>query len=202
MSYSSEYKAWANMKERCLNPKFIGWEEYGGRGIKVCERWINSFVDFLSDMGPRPSNKHSVDRKDPDGDYEPNNCRWATDKEQANNKRNNHYVEYQGERFTLTQLTEKLGKDFKLVHHRLRRGWSLEDALQKPSEKLYEYQGESLTMAQWARRKGIKRRTLNVRIERGMSISEAIERGIRDRSKNHAPVFAEPTEVVSSSRSQ
>jgi hypothetical protein len=183
-SYSSEYKSWASMKARCLNPKNIGWELYGGRGIKVCERWLNSFENFLEDMGPKPTKEHTLDRKDADGDYEPNNCRWATEKEQQNNRRNNHVVEYKGETLTLTQLCEKLGKDLKLVHLRLTRyEWSLEDALNVPVSKLYEYEGEALSMTQWARRKGINRRTLNARISRGMSISEAIELGIRERSK-------------------
>ncbi len=86
-----EYVAWTNMKTRCYNPKFIGWIYYGGRGevgltpIEVCEKWRNSFEDFLADMGRRPEGM-SLDREDPDGNYGPDNCRWATDKEQANNR--------------------------------------------------------------------------------------------------------------------
>lgn len=82
-----EYKAWAGMRERCFNPDHHGYLNYGARGISVCDRWNQSFKTFLADMGRRPSSQHSLDRIDVDGNYEPDNCRWATAKEQVENRR-------------------------------------------------------------------------------------------------------------------
>jgi len=86
MSDSPEYSSWCAMKKRCLNPNSIRYERWGGRGIKICPQWLSSFETFYADMGDRPSPAHSLDRRDNDGNYEPRNCRWATHKEQRNNR--------------------------------------------------------------------------------------------------------------------
>lgn len=91
LSKHSLYKTWVSMKERCLNPNHKFYKNYGGRGIKVCDRWINSFPNFLLDMGDRP-NGFTLDRINNDGNYEPSNCRWATKIEQINNRRNTKLV--------------------------------------------------------------------------------------------------------------
>jgi hypothetical protein len=84
---TTEYKAWGGMKDRCYNPNSHKWKYYGGRGIKVCDRWRNSFENFLDDMGLKPASNLSIDRIDNDGDYEPGNCRWADSTTQSNNQR-------------------------------------------------------------------------------------------------------------------
>jgi hypothetical protein len=96
---SPEYRSWQSAKGRCYNPKNKKYPIYGARGIKMCERWINSFDTFLEDMGKRPSKKYSLDRfPGTYGDYEPKNCRWATMKQQGGNKTNNNWIEYNGEK--------------------------------------------------------------------------------------------------------
>lgn len=126
---SPEYTAWSSMKHRCLNPKAKNYGLYGGRGIAVCERWIDDFAAFLADMGHRPSAGLSLDRVDNDGDYEPGNCRWADGRQQSNNKRNNHTIVVDGQTMTVTQAARAKGLNIYLVRTRIKRGWSIERAL-------------------------------------------------------------------------
>jgi hypothetical protein len=90
MNLSPEHKAWQKMKERCYYPKSAGFKYWGGRGITVCDRWRDSFQNFIDDMGPKPSSQHSLDRINNEGHYEPGNCRWATHLEQRHNRRDSH----------------------------------------------------------------------------------------------------------------
>ena len=121
------YSSWRSMKSRCTNPKSVSWRHYGGRGIKVCERWLK-FENFLDDMGERPKGL-SLDRKDNDGNYEPGNCRWATLREQNNNNRHCHLLTFNG----ITQNIRAWSKELGISEHKLywrvsRAGWTTEKA--------------------------------------------------------------------------
>jgi hypothetical protein len=117
------------MKSRCLNPKSQQYHNYGGRGIKVCEQWLDSFESFLADMGPRPSSMHSIDRIDNDGNYEPGNCRWATMREQSSNRRATRIVTFAGKKMTVHELSELCGVPLPRLKTRLGRGWPVERAI-------------------------------------------------------------------------
>lgn len=116
-----EYRVWHNMKTRCCDSKTEEYPQYGGRGIIVCERWKNSFVEFLKDMGLRPTSKHTIERIDNNGSYSPENCKWATYEEQNRNKRNNHLITYEGKTLCLTEWSEYLSVDRDLIWGRIRR---------------------------------------------------------------------------------
>lgn len=105
---SPEYVVWSGMKERCLNPSNTTFADYGGRGITICARWLDSFESFFADMGPRPPGT-SINRIDNNGNYEPGNCRWATPKEQAGNTRRSIIVDWQGERMTVAECARREG---------------------------------------------------------------------------------------------
>ena len=121
-----EYNAYMAMLSRCSNPRHPEYKRYGGRGIRVYDRWRNSFELFLADMGPRPSSKHSLDRIDNDGDYEPINCRWATQIEQQNNRRNNRILTYGEKSLTIAQWVRKTGIPRRTIYYRLDKGWPIE----------------------------------------------------------------------------
>lgn len=127
-----EYKVWASMRARCRYPSMNIYPYYGGRGITVCEEW-NDFTTFFRDMGPKPFPEAELDRIDTDGPYAPHNCRWVTKVENANNQRNNVWLEWQGRRQTIAQWAREVGLDQDLVNGRIRTGWAVERALTTPS---------------------------------------------------------------------
>lgn len=130
-SRSNIYRRWQHMVQRCINPNDRDYARYGAKGIQVCERW-RDFTNFLSDMGIPPSEAHSIDRLDVYGNYEPNNCRWATSKQQANNRRSTVYLTIQGETKPLSVWCEQYNIGSKTVLYRLKLGMSHEEALTKP----------------------------------------------------------------------
>ena len=130
-SHSSEYSIWENMRQRCENPNTPNYSRYGGRGITICERW-RRFENFFADMGKRPTGT-SLERINNDGPYEPGNCRWATTKEQALNRRNNRRVTFRGESLTIKEWSQKTGLAWTTLRSRLDKGWPVDVALTVPS---------------------------------------------------------------------
>lgn len=129
---SPTYASWQSMMARCYYPSNPAHAYYKSLGIEVCERW-KTFSNFLADMGERPSKDHTLDRHpNKTGNYEPGNCRWATKKEQANNRVTNRSLEYKGQKYTLSELCAATGlaKDF--LHSRLRHGWDVTAAVETP----------------------------------------------------------------------
>jgi hypothetical protein len=136
-----EWHTWSGMIQRCHNPNYHHFANYGGRGILVCQRWRDSFEAFLADMGRRPGDKDSIDRIDNDRGYDCGhcedcqargataNCRWATAAEQARNTRKSRRITFRGETLTLKEWAIRVGISTPLLHHRLKAGWPIEDAL-------------------------------------------------------------------------
>jgi hypothetical protein len=129
-----EYRSWRHMHDRCLNANDQDYSNYGGRGISICQRWLDGFENFLADMGPRPSPKHSLDRIDNDGPYSPENCRWATQCEQMRNTRRTRLLTHDGLTLPLTDWAVRLGIHKASLRERLMRGWPIDLALSTPKE--------------------------------------------------------------------
>lgn len=129
MADTSSHVAWSSMRQRCTTETHKQYHNYGGRGIKVCDRWMDSYENFLSDMGIRPTKKHSLDRIDNNGDYTPDNCRWATSEQQLNNRRVSRFIELDGIKLTVAQWSRKLNITESKIHHRLRTGKTPKECL-------------------------------------------------------------------------
>lgn len=131
---SRTYRSWSCMKRRCTVPHDEHWSCYGGRGIVICDRWLNSFEAFFEDMGERPP-MATLDRIDCNGNYEPSNCRWATNIEQQRNRRNNRLLTAFGKTMCVTDWANETGIWKTTIKERLNRGWTAEQALTKPVKK-------------------------------------------------------------------
>ena len=182
-SSTAEYHIWSGMRQRCKNKKCWAYKWYGGRGIKVCERW-KSFNNFIDDMGPRPSKKHQIDRIDNDGNYSPENCRWVTSKENCNNR--NNAVRIDGLR--IEDIAKALGLSYLAIYSRYANGWSI-DRIKKKSEagrrisnRFITVGNETRTLTEWANQSGLSVQVISDRLKRGLSPEEAID-GKRQRPR-------------------
>lgn len=132
MAYTSTYRIWNNMIQRCTNANIPNYKDYGGRGIKVCDQWLNSFEAFLEDMGEKPEGL-TLERIDNSKGYEPDNCRWATRTEQARNRRSNRMLTWAGKTQCVTAWAEELGLPKTTMMARLRCGWSTKRIFTTPA---------------------------------------------------------------------
>lgn len=136
-SRTKEYRTWTGIIDRCYNPKSTRYKHYGERGIEVCDRWLgeNGFINFYEDMGNRPFDKASIDRIDVNGNYSKDNCRWVSLLQQARNRQNTFYVDYNGERISICDLAEMFNINSKVLKHRLKLGWDINTALTQKVRK-------------------------------------------------------------------
>ena len=177
MTGTAEYKAGQSMKDRCYNEDSENYHNYGARGIVVWYSWVRSFACFYKDMGPRPGPGYSLDRIDNDGFYQPDNCRWATAEQQANNTRSNVKYLLDGEELGVSQLARRFNIPVATLTSRLIRDkLSLEEALEKEAPTLiFEWDGQSRRLNEWCNIYGLSYSTVYSRIFKyGWSFEKAI----------------------------
>ncbi len=187
MCGTPEYRAYHAIKNRCYKENLPGYEHYGNRGIRVCDRWLESFENFYKDMGQRPSGKYSIHRIDNDGDYEPNNCKWATTKEQSLERRNSRKIEYDGKILNLSEWAKLLDIDPNTIVHRLNHGWSIEKTLTHPlidTNVKIEYKGQTLTRKQWSEKTGLPDWVIRKRIKNGWSLDRVLNEPLNEKYSN------------------
>lgn len=182
---------WRQMNARCSNPNNQRWERYGGRGIVVCGRWKNSYLNFLADMGPRPEGA-TLERRQNDGPYAPENCYWATYTEQNRNTSQNRMVTLGNITKTVIEWCELTGINHAVLRSRLDQGWDVELALTTPQNPLLRkdrprphlrstltFNGETLTIKEWGARIGIKPEVIAMRVSREWSLADALSPTLR-----------------------
>lgn len=173
------YSTWANMKDRCYQPNNKSYKYYGGRGIRVCDRWLKS-ANFIADMYPTHKEGLTLDRINTNGDYEPSNCRWATPTQQARNRRITQFYTINSQRVTLNEFAEITGISAGSVALRRYRGWTDEQIIagKRPrtphNAKHYEYLGKTYTLRDVANMHGIDIRTIAARRDMGWTIKQLV----------------------------
>ena len=181
MSGLPEYRIWAGIKQRCLNPKRHDFARYGGAGVTLCDEWAESFSAFFEHIGPRPSKLHSVDRIDGTKGYSPGNVRWADPYGQAANQSHVRAFSYDGRTLTASEWARETGIGFTTIIARLNRGLSSAEVLAKHKlvgdsspPMMIEFKGKSQPASVWAKSIGVSTRTLKKRIKAGIPLERAL----------------------------
>ena len=174
-----EYRTWMKMRRRCNSPKDRRYHDYGGRGITVCERW-NSFEAFLADMGVKPTDKHTIDRIDNNAGYSPENCRWATNEEQAANKRNTRNLTVGGITRTVSEWSRESGLSADCIMYRMQKG---DTDILRPIDRIC-IDGCTRTATEWSKISGVRASTISLRRHRGWDNRDAVYRPIRPLKTN------------------
>tara|TARA_R110002050_G_scaffold35503_1_gene89109 strand:- start:10 stop:525 length:516 start_codon:yes stop_codon:yes gene_type:complete len=165
------------MKNRCYDVKNKSYSDYGGRGITVCDKWVESFDNFIADMGLRPANKRSLDRIDNNKGYSAENCRWADSKEQNNNKRNNILIDINGRRKSIMEWAEYSGLNYKLIYRRHKEGKTGAEVIKSDKYGTYYFGGVGKTLGEWSDETGIKKTTILQRLKYGWTIKKTLTVG-------------------------
>ena len=185
MTNSTEYTIWTELKRRCNRSNHKDYVNYGGRGIRVCKRWEDSYTDFFIDMGKRPEGT-TLDRIDNEGDYCKENCRWATLEEQHNNTRVNHYLTFNGETKTIAQWSREKRISEDAIQGRLKKGKTIEEVLRVREKNLFYYGDVGKTLMEWSKETGIPYRVLWVRITyQGWSLEKTLFTPVEPRKKRN-----------------
>lgn len=169
------YKCWVSMWERCTDPENQSYGNYGGRGIKVCDRWAD-IRNFIADMGPKPKGG-SIDRINNNAGYSPDNCRWADRQTQSRNRRTSRIIDVGGREMCVSEAGEKYGVGLSNLCRRLNSGMSVLDAVTKPQQKRYRHvtiNGESMTVPEWSKVTGVLESTIYWRLSHGRTPEEAV----------------------------
>ena len=175
------YHIWGNMKKRCNNPNSPDYPRYGGRGITYCEQW-EKFEGFWEDMKEGYSDTLTLDRKDNNGNYSKDNCRWVELKKQQNNRRDNRIIRYKGKAYTLSELVDLKGMNYSTAMNRIRQGMAIEEVLSPPKEKeKITYNGVTKHVSDFAKDQGMTYHQLKKRLMRGWSIERALNQSLRIR---------------------
>lgn len=176
-SKTREWITWNSIKARCFDPDNKSFHQYGGRGITMCREWAESFPAFFAAVGPRPSPRHSIERIDNSRGYEPGNCRWATPKEQARNRRTNRAVTLNGVTRTIAEWAEVTGIPATRIWARLRAGHTPERVLSAEDHRrpvMLTLDGETHTLHEWATLRRIKAGTIHARLKLGWPIERVL----------------------------